>query len=361
MATNKNQHYAPRCHFKPFTKDEAGLSINLFNLDRRSLIRNAPVKYQCSGDYFYGQDAELEQLIQSLEGSYSTVRKAIHEPGYRLVDDDRKALKDFWLFQHLRTDAASRQIAEMANGAADFFMDGDPRFRMEIKAAVQQAMRMYPTFFDSIVDLKVCLMRNRSAVPFITSDDPAVLANRLHQQHRDLRNSHFSLVSAGALLMLPLSPTVLCLGYDGDVYGIAHENGWVTVKHDEDVRALNEHQLLNARANVFLSAEVPPGFDEDVARMIGRRIDTKHVVTFMVPVERTECGERFRTVSREEAEQHEDALVRWSQHHPEPASWPQQIRLRAGAIAYSNGNAVGWVREAQLRPSARPYVKIRIA
>ena len=95
MATNKNQHYVPRCHFKPFTKDEEGLSINLFNLDQRRLIRNAPVKNQCSGDYFYGQDAELEQLIQNLEGGYGEIRKAVHETRYRLSDDHREALRDF--------------------------------------------------------------------------------------------------------------------------------------------------------------------------------------------------------------------------------------------------------------------------
>lgn len=360
MATNKNQHYVPRCHLKPFTKDEEGLSINLFNLDRRRLIRNAPVKNQCSGDYFYGQDAELEQLIQNLEGGYGAIRKAVHEPRYQLSDDHREALRDFWLFQHLRTEAASQHIAEMANGAADFFMGGDPRFRMEIKSAVQRAMRMYPKFLDSVGDLKVCLVRNRSKVPFITSDDPAVLTNRMHLQHRDLRSNHFSLISAGALLLLPLSPTVLCVGYDGDVYGIAHEHGWVTIRNDGDARALNEHQLLNARANIFVKGELPTGFDEDLARTAERRITTRHVVTFMVSAGHTQRGERFRVVSREEAEEYGDALVRWQQQHPEPLSWPQQIRFRADAFAYSNGSAVGWVREAQRRPSSRPFVRVRI-
>lgn len=361
MATNKNQHYVPRCHFQPFTKDEEGLSINLFNLDRRSLIRNAPVKHQCSGDYFYGQDPELESLIQELEGSYGAVRKAVHQPGYRLTDEHREALKDFWLFQHLRTEAASRQFAEMANSATDVFMCCDPRFRMEIKAAVQQAMRMYPTFGGSIGDLKICLLRNRSAVPFITSDDPAVLTNRLHQQRKDLRGHHFSLISAGALLLLPLSPTVLCLGYDGDVYSVPHNHGWVDVLRDDDARAWNEHQLLHARANVFLKGELPPGFDEDVKRTAHRRVETKHIMTFMVSLGETERGERFREVSREEAEQHDDVLVRWRQQHPEPRSWARQTRLRTRAVAYSNGSTVGWVRDAQRRyPTPRPFMKIRI-
>ncbi|WP_353958780.1 DUF4238 domain-containing protein [Zwartia vadi] len=67
MATNKNQHFVPRCHLRPFTKDESDASINVFNLDRRKLIPNAPVKNQCSRDYFYGRDDRLEMAIQSLE------------------------------------------------------------------------------------------------------------------------------------------------------------------------------------------------------------------------------------------------------------------------------------------------------
>ena len=52
MADNKNQHYVPRVHLKPFTLDGEGLAINLLNIDRMKPISNAPVKNQCSGDYF---------------------------------------------------------------------------------------------------------------------------------------------------------------------------------------------------------------------------------------------------------------------------------------------------------------------
>lgn len=50
MAINKNQHFVPRCHLRPFTLGAAGLAINLINLDRKVLIPNAPVNNQCSKD-----------------------------------------------------------------------------------------------------------------------------------------------------------------------------------------------------------------------------------------------------------------------------------------------------------------------
>lgn len=48
MAANKNQHFVPRCYLRPFTMDEGDAAIHVFNLDRRKLIPNAPVKNQCS-------------------------------------------------------------------------------------------------------------------------------------------------------------------------------------------------------------------------------------------------------------------------------------------------------------------------
>lgn len=361
MASNKNQHYVPRCLLRPFTKDGDGRCINLFNLDRRRFVRGAPVKNQCSGDYFYGKDPNLELAIQGMEARYGMVRDAVHAPGYRFTDEHRQALRDFWLFQYMRTDAAAQCIAQMANDASDFFMGGDPHFRMEIKSAVHEAMRVYTTGGESIRDLKVCLVRNRSAVPFITSDDPAVLANRLHQHQPNLRGRSFSLVSAGALLLLPLSPTVLCLGYDGDIYRIPHEKGWAVLKQDRDASALNEHQLLNACANVFMAGEPYDVFEQAVAQASGRRLDARYRITYMVSEGHTKTGERFRVVSRAEAEEHREALMQWQQLHAKASLWPQLIGFRPDAGAHTNGSVVGWVRKAQRKhPSARPFKKIKI-
>ncbi|MCF6263399.1 MAG: DUF4238 domain-containing protein [Xanthomonadales bacterium] len=51
MATNKNQHFVPRCYLKAFSKDGEGLAINLFNIGRKRLIQNAPLKHQCSKNH----------------------------------------------------------------------------------------------------------------------------------------------------------------------------------------------------------------------------------------------------------------------------------------------------------------------
>ncbi len=72
VADNKNQHFELKCHFRLFTRDEEGKSIKLVELDRRAAIPNAPVRSQCSGDYFYGQDPRLESAVQIVEGAMPT-------------------------------------------------------------------------------------------------------------------------------------------------------------------------------------------------------------------------------------------------------------------------------------------------
>lgn len=43
VATNKNQHFVPRCYLKAFTQGGENLAINLLNLDRQRTIPAAPV------------------------------------------------------------------------------------------------------------------------------------------------------------------------------------------------------------------------------------------------------------------------------------------------------------------------------
>lgn len=83
MASNKNQHFVPKCYLRPFTVEGAGAAINLYNIDRHKFICMAPVKNQCSGDYFYGKDERLEAVIQHLEGRYGTALVSILGPDYK--------------------------------------------------------------------------------------------------------------------------------------------------------------------------------------------------------------------------------------------------------------------------------------
>ena len=253
MASNKNQHFVPRCYLKPFSFMEEGKAINLYNIDRRRGIRNAPVKNQCAADYFYGENLELEKSLQPIEGMYAKALRDVARPRYVLNEGDKTVLVHFCYLQHCRTEATARQAAmSMAEVAR---IAGDERvtsWRSIMRDAVLGGMHGFADTMSTVYDLKACLIRNRTGFPFITSDDPVVMTNRWYQQKSKTAAAQNSggAGNAGVLFFMPLRPDILLILYDGDVYNIQNEDGWVTLTKSADVEAFNEHQVLRCVANI---------------------------------------------------------------------------------------------------------------
>jgi hypothetical protein len=61
MAGNKNQHFVPKFYLRHFSADKK--SIHLLNLKSEKPIFGAPLKNQCSRDYFYGEDGRHEKAL----------------------------------------------------------------------------------------------------------------------------------------------------------------------------------------------------------------------------------------------------------------------------------------------------------
>src|SRR3546814_12494576 len=95
MAFNKNQHFVPKVHLRPFSLDGENLAISLINLRQMKPIPNAPVKNQCSSDSFYGRDPKLESAINFVENTYGEVvrdRKRVVSGKSVTVRVDRRGL-----------------------------------------------------------------------------------------------------------------------------------------------------------------------------------------------------------------------------------------------------------------------------
>ena len=348
MATNKNQHFVPRCYLKAFTHNGENLSINLLNLDRQRAIPAAPVKNQCSGDYFYGQDDVLESAIRTVEGGYAAAVARIHTPKYELTDSDKAVLRTFMLFQHMRTEAASRRSVEVFAGMENSIGTPLPGLKPSVKEAVQMAMRAFAEELHLFDDLKVCLVRNKTERPFVTSDDPAVVANRWHKE--DPRGQHKSpgLMSCGTTVFLPLSPRILCVAYDGNVHSVPHENGWTEVRNDLDVTAYNEQQFLNAWANVYFRDWNDHAWvSSSYHAAMGRRLSCRHRVNYAVLDGSDGTHKRYRVVARSDAEVHEEAIIHTQSLSPTPSRWPTQLRWRPKGSVLTNGTGAGYIRDAQ--------------
>ena len=346
MADNKNQHFVPRVHLRPFTVEGQGLAINLFNLDRMKAIPNASVRNQCSGDYFYGQNPLLENAINFIENPYGPVISHLSADG-AIGSAVEIVLKRFIYLQYLRTEAASIKASEMMLALHDV-RGSDlpvPTVREATMEAVQAAMLNYKDTMRIVDDLTLSIVRNRTGSPFVTSDDPAVLTNRLQIQRPRKGRPSFGAKTAGAIFILPLTPRLCALLYDGAVYSSGHHAHWIDADRPEDIVALNAHQILGCWANLYFRDW------EDREHIAGqteatkpRRPATRQTVTQAVLEKTSNWGEYYAVRKPTNIRNGEKVLMHVVSNHPVPAAWPSFLRFRANGRAYSNNTGAGLTR-----------------
>lgn len=347
MADNKNQHYVPRVHLRPFSTDGKGLAINLLNLDRMNAIPHAAVKHQCSGNYFYGKDERMEKAINGIENPYGEIVRHLASDRAAIGPRERIVLQRFIYLQYLRTDAASRKASEMFYAMHDV-LGSDipmPTLREAIKEAVQIAMLLFAETMQIVDDLKLCIIRNRTGLPFVTSDDPAMLTNRLHIQRPLRAHRNFSAGTAGAAFILPLTPELCALLYDGAVYTVDHHAYWVDVGRQTDIEAINEHQFLNCTANIyFRSWEGRAAVLAGAQSALTRRAERRHTVVHAILDKTTDWGERYAVRPVSDIRGGEKTLIHVATNHHQPNAWPSFLRFRLDRKAYSNDTGAGLTR-----------------
>ncbi|MGE5501483.1 MAG: DUF4238 domain-containing protein [Ignavibacteriales bacterium] len=355
LADNKNQHFVPRVHLKPFTVDGAGKAVHLFNFAADRAIRDAPLKNQCSRDYFYGQDSRLEAAIQSVEGAYATAVGRLTGSEAAPSDVDQMALRRFILLQYLRTEAASERTARFAAAVAatpGALQDGGAfDMKAAMREAVQQAMLYYARSMHVVDDLAVTLVRNRTSTPFLTSDDPAVLTNRWHLQNPRARGLSYGLRSAGLVMLLPLSPNALVMLHDAGTYSVPHHRRVTVLERVNDVLALNEHQVLNSVANIYFGDWARRDqVAAEIRSASARRPPSRHRVTYAVKGAEAaaEAGTHVRYAVRPLGdivpEPGDEVLIHTETIRPSPSQWPSILNYRRGGRLYSNGTRTGYVR-----------------
>jgi hypothetical protein len=213
-----------------------------------------------------------------------------------------------------------------------------------MRITMTTGIRSRPVFND----LKPCLIRNSTAIAFVTSDDPAVFTSRYYFQR--LRSSNFGLSSSGAMLVLPVTPRELILFYDGKVYTIPEKVGdSVTLTKPSDVPALNELQYIKAAKNTYFAQYADATrIAEEFRHVESRRLSTSSGVSVSVPDETAPPGiERYRRATEAERSTSPTLFVGVSSQFPEPSRWLSKVAFRNKPISYCDGSMVGHVRKPE--------------
>jgi hypothetical protein len=349
VAIQKNQHYVPRCALKPFTLGGEGLAINLFNIDAARTIQNAPVKNQCSKDYFYGKDLRAENALANLEGHYTRIAASLMDER-DLSAEDEDWLRLFVVVQTRRTESAIRDIEKVSTGVMDEVFKAHASQRpadLSHQQLVAHSMTSSLKLHDYCRDLKFVLLRNRTCVELITSDHPAIVTNRF--SFEKLNDGSFGMSNSGIIMLFPICPTLIAMFFDIGVYTVSIPAGtrFVDLLSNDDIEALNALQHLHAHKNLYFSSWKDGGAISRQAETAQRaRTRSKHKFTTLVR-DKDAAGNVFRTVPDGQKAEAKEMIVAASFGHPRPTCWPAVLKYRPKRITFSNGSAIGHVRKEE--------------
>jgi hypothetical protein len=326
-----------------------GKAINLFNINARRSIENAPVKGQCSRDYFYGKDLRAENALANLEGHYTRVATALID-GNELNAKDEDWLRLFVIVQSRRTASAIEELRNYSGGMMDEVFKRHPDQRPEDlnhEQLVAMSMSAGVRLHDYSRDLKFVVLRNRTCVEFVTSDHPAIITNKY--SFEKLKDESFGMSNSGIILSFPVSPKLSVCFFDKGVYTVSIPSGtrYVELRNVADVQALNALQHLHAHKNIYFSSwDDSAGMSEQAKKAERERSKAKPKFATFVR-DKDAAGEVYRTGSQEEQAQGGSAMISGSFHHPHPVAWPSIVKYRPKIVTFTNGSAVGHVRKEE--------------
>ena len=303
MPSRKNQHYVPKMLLKPFGYGLENRQIDLINLATGLVIRGAPVKTQCSRDYFYGRDDVLEKSLGYFEGRFAKIIQTIRDTGV-LEPVWHSDICEFLATQKIRTFAMAEITQELMEKRLKMLLYG--RVEAKILQSVRLRVGSIPAFLASsgiilslqIRDLEQFLVVNQTHMPFIISDVPVVETNRFcRMRYPALPNSGLS--RSGVQLFMPISPGHGLMLHDSNVYTIHSRNRRIDLKATADVVALNRLQWQNAHQNVYL----PPGITEgQLTVLAATQRNDRPLATASRYVLDQNSGRRLRRTQKDEYE-----------------------------------------------------------
>lgn len=259
----KNQHYVPQFYLRSFSED--GHGIRTFNLSSGKVIPHAKLKYQCSKDYFYGEDGTLEKALGGMETAFSlTFKKCLElNPKERISNEDFYLLSMFVAVQYMRTKKmmdVMEQFGKETYGAAAKLYIKMNKLDLSPDQVKIKANKNFPQYILGFVilkqpllmDLECVILENETKEDFVLSDNPIVFQNPLLEEH--VKYNCNGMASRGLQIYFPLSPKRAICFYDFDVYKFAGKN-IISLRSPKDIEQLNQLQFMNAERNVYLKED----------------------------------------------------------------------------------------------------------
>ncbi|MBE9054029.1 DUF4238 domain-containing protein [Nostocales cyanobacterium LEGE 11386] len=280
MPEKKNQHFIPRFYLKKFALHSQEKRVGVFNISSNTFIESANLYDQASKNYFYGRDLKIENAFQKLETESAKIINSILEEQCLPTAHSREhqMLLMFIITLLGRTVYAAETIDELVKKykktvssiAPNILSESENKIALTLTDAVQEYLTIVVPFFPIVRDLHWKLIINETEEPFITSDNPVVLYNQFLET-RKTYGSNVGLASKGLEIFLPLSPQIILILYDKDVYKVGAKNqACIQLTMDIDIKALNLIQYINANKNIYFNENFSEKQVQDLLRTANR-------------------------------------------------------------------------------------------
>jgi len=263
----KNNHFVPKSYLKRFCSG-SDRQIGLYNLKSGRTVAAAPIKSQCSRDYFYTKNPVFEDSFAKIETQQKKLLDEIiasHSVPAR-GSTDRSSLSFGLMFQAGRTATTVANEDHLTNqfgkailehhltkeGRTDL-LEHLPELEITMPDAVMDAVTQHFAMYPLIDDLDSTLLLNNTNEDFLTSDHPVARCNSLPPAHGSGRRIGFA--SRGLIIIYPISPRALLLFSDSEAYKVERNStGVVNLNSRRDVIELNLAQCGSAYENLYFAS-----------------------------------------------------------------------------------------------------------
>lgn len=269
MGVQKNdkrrQHYVPKFYLRNFSQNNK--SIGLYRFIEGKIIERASIKDSFWKEYFYGEDASVENKLAEYERKWSNIISSVIERE-QLPDNEKELvlLRFFMLITSARTWKRGNQINKEVAVLIKKLLEVEEPTIFNTSIAEGLSIRMAnPSLLSinsaqkilpSMIDLEMDVLINKSAINYITSDNPTVFCNQLFLEKSLTRGYGWG--EHGIQFIVPISPKIAICMYDSEVYKMNKK----IISSIDIIKKLNELFMNNADESIVFLCN--PGNDKTI-------------------------------------------------------------------------------------------------
>lgn len=257
MPEKKNHHIVPQSYQRLFSND--GKNIGIYVIKKNLIINQSPIKNTMSKDYFYSKDQTIEDSLSEIEGlCMLAFHKLENNHDYSLHEVERLNILEYVMIQLGRTTYMSKKLSDDVNEMSlEIFKrcsgkeQLDPHLEFRFDEPPLFSLSVFENMIINMADLsfKLVCIDSKCDSYFITSDCPAIIINPYFDF---LGYAGVKILGyKGVCLMMPLTPKLMILFYDSDIYKVGNRKGKVVISEPKDIETIN--MLIANEANEMLA------------------------------------------------------------------------------------------------------------